>query len=95
MALNKTALTLKQVAGIDVYSDKQKGQVKDMVEILDELYNRWGDFTEEQQLGLAEAIAGKQQSKVFQSLMTNYKDVLAVREQLANQDHFGSAEAEK
>lgn len=26
--------------------------------------------------------------------MTNYKDVLAVREQLANQDHFGSAEAE-
>ena len=94
MALNKTALTLKQVAGIDVYSDKQKGQVKDMVEILDELYNRWGDFTEEQQLGLAEAIAGKQQSKVFQSLMTNYKDVLAVREQLVNQEHFGSAEAE-
>lgn len=65
-----------------------------MVEILDELYARWGDFTEEQQLGLAEAIAGKQQSKVFQSLMTNYKDVLAVREQLANQEHFGSAEAE-
>ena len=26
--------------------------------------------------------------------MTNYKDVLAVREQLANQEHFGSAEAE-
>ena len=94
LALNKTALTLKELAGIDVYSDKQKGQIKDMVEILDELYARWGDFTEEQQLGLAEAIAGKQQSKVFQSLMTNYKDVLAVREQLANQEHFGSAEAE-
>lgn len=30
-----------------------------MVEILDELYARWGDFTEEQQLGLAEAIAGE------------------------------------
>lgn len=27
--------------------------------------------------------------------MTNYNDVLAVREQLANQEHFGSAEAEK
>ena len=26
--------------------------------------------------------------------MSNYNDVLAVREQLANQDHFGSAEAE-
>lgn len=58
LALNKTALTLKEIAGIDVYSDKQKGQIKDMVDILDELYDRWGDFTETEQLGLAEAIAG-------------------------------------
>ena len=94
LALNKTALALKEIANIDVYSDKKKGEIKDMVSILDELYERWGDFTEEEQLGLAESIAGKQQSKVFQSLMTNYKDVLSVREQLSNQEHFGSAERE-
>ena len=58
LALNKTALTLKEIANIDVYSDKKKGEIKDMVSILDELYDRWGDFSEEEQLGLAEAIAG-------------------------------------
>ena len=36
MELNKTAKALKEIAGIDVYSDKSKGQVKDMVQILDE-----------------------------------------------------------
>ena len=59
LALNKTALALKELADIDVYSDKKKGEIKDMVSILDELYERWGDFSEEEQLGLAEAIAGK------------------------------------
>ena len=58
LALNKTALALKEIADIDVYSDKKKGEIKDMVTILDELYSRWGSFTEEEQLGLAEAIAG-------------------------------------
>ena len=58
LALNKTALALKEIANIDVYSDKKKGEIKDMVSILDELYDRWGDFSEEEQLGLAEAIAG-------------------------------------
>ena len=58
LALNKTALTLKEIAGIDVFEDKDKTKVKDMVDILDELYDRWGDFNEKEQLGLAEAIAG-------------------------------------
>lgn len=58
IALNKTALALKEIAGIDVFEDKQKTKVKDMVVILDELYERWGDFSEKEQLGLAEAIAG-------------------------------------
>lgn len=94
IALNKTALALKEIAGIDIFKDKQQTQIKDMVSIFDELYERWGDFNDPEQKALSEAIAGKQQSKVFQSLMSNYKDVLAVREQLANQDHFGSAERE-
>ena len=58
LQLNKTAKTLKEVAGIDIYSDKKKGEVKDMISIFDELYQKWGSFTEEQQNGLAEAIAG-------------------------------------
>ena len=58
LALNKTALTLKEIAGIDVFEDKDKTKVKDMVDILDELYDRWGDFTEVEQRGLSEAIAG-------------------------------------
>lgn len=69
LALNKTALTLKEIANIDVYSDKKKGEIKDMVSILDELYDRWGDFSEEEQLGLAEAIAGE---------FTNYYNLFAV-----------------
>ena len=58
LQLNKTAKTLKEVAGIDIYSDKKKGEIKDMISIFDELYQKWGSFTEEQQNGLAEAIAG-------------------------------------
>ena len=69
LALNKTALTLKEIANIDVYSDKKKGEIKDMVSILDELYDRWGDFSEEEQRGLAEAIAGE---------FTNYYNLFAV-----------------
>ena len=41
LELNKTAKTLKEIAGIDVYSDKSKGQLKDMVQILDEEGQRY------------------------------------------------------
>ena len=58
LQLNKTAKTLKEVAGIDIYSDKKKGEVKDMISILDELYERWGDFDDDEIKGLSEAIAG-------------------------------------
>ena len=33
--LNKTGKVLKQIAGIDVFKDKQKTQVKDMAQIMD------------------------------------------------------------
>ena len=96
IALNKTAMSLEKIAGIDIYSDKQKGQIKSMVEIMDELYKKWDSFTDEERAGLSEAIAGKQQSRVFQSLMNNYEEVLAIRKEIGEQSlHFGSAEAEK
>ena len=43
-----------------------------MTQILDELASKWSNFNDEQRAGLSEAIAGKQQSAVFQSLMQNY-----------------------
>ena len=59
LSLNKTAKALSTVAGIDVYSDKKKGQLKSMTEILDEVQSKWSTFTDEQKAGLSEAIAGK------------------------------------
>ena len=58
IALNKTAMSLEKIAGIDIYSDKQKGQIKSMVEIMDELYKKWDSFTDEERAGLSESIAG-------------------------------------
>lgn len=60
LTLNKTAKSLQEIAGIDIFADRQTGQVKDMVTILDELQAKWHTFTEEEQLGLANAIAGEQ-----------------------------------
>lgn len=52
-------MTLKEVANIDVFKDKQKGQIKSMIEIMDELYLKWDSFTDKERAGLAESIAGK------------------------------------
>lgn len=54
---NKTAKSLKEIAGIDVF-DKQTGQVKDMNTILGELGDKYKDLSKNQQLALAEAIGG-------------------------------------
>ena len=61
MELNKTAKALKEIAGIDVYSDKSKGQIKDMVQILDELNVKLkeGKIEQDEYLALSEALAGK------------------------------------
>lgn len=95
LELNKTAKALKIIAGIDVYSDKKKGEIKDVVQLLDEIKGKWKDLSEDQQLGLAEAIAGKHQSAVFQALMQNYDIFLELRDEFANGDQFGSAAREK
>ena len=59
MELNKTAKGLKEIAGIEVYSDKSKGDIKDMVTILDEVHGKWKDLNEDQRNALSESIAGK------------------------------------
>lgn len=56
--LNKTALALKEIAGIDVYSNKSKGEIKDMMTLLDEVKGKWTSLSDEQRKGLSEAIAG-------------------------------------
>lgn len=57
ISLNKTAMALKEIAGVDVYSDKSKGELKSMTDILDEVHGKWKDFNDEQRAGLSEAIA--------------------------------------
>lgn len=92
--LNKTAKTLRTVAGIDVFTDSSQTSVKDMTEILGELDDKWADMSESDRAGLAEAIAGKEQAKVFQALMSNFDAFESAMIEFENGDHFGSMEAE-
>ncbi|HSQ89720.1 phage tail tape measure protein, partial [Romboutsia sp.] len=94
LELNKTAKGLKEIAGIDVFADKKKGELKNMTQILDELSSKWKDFTDEQRAGISEAISGKQQAAVFQSLMSNYKIFKQAQSELNQGKMFGSMAAE-
>ena len=96
MELNKTAKALKEIAGIDVYSDKSKGQVKDMVQILDELNVKLkeGKINQDEYRALSEAMAGKEQAAVFQALMSNYDTFKQIQGEFKEGLHFGSAEKE-
>ena len=94
ISLNKTALTLKEIAGINVFSNEAKGEIKDMATLIEELGAKWGDFTDEQRAGLSEAIAGANQASVFQSLMSNIDVMKEVQNELNQGWHFGSALAE-
>lgn len=57
MESNKTAKTLKKIAGIDVWN-KQTGDVKDMMTTLTELNGVWNDLNKDQKLAISEAVAG-------------------------------------
>ena len=96
MELNKTAKTLKEIAGIDVYSDKSKGQVKDMVQILDELNKKLeaGKLNQDEFYAVSEALAGKENAAVLQSLMSNYDTFKQIQSEFNEGLHFGSAEKE-
>ena len=62
--------------------------------LLDEVKGKWTSLSDEQRKGLSEAIAGKQQAAVFQSLMSNFDTVKEVQKELNEGWHFGSALAE-
>lgn len=94
IGLNKTAMALKEIADVDVYKNQETGELKNMVEILDEVQAKWGKLSDAQQKALSESISGKQQATVFQSLMQNYKAFDKIREEFASGQHFGSAEKE-
>lgn len=94
LELNKTAKALKQIAGIDVYTDKSKTQVKDMVTLIEEVKGKWDSLTQTQQLGLSEAIAGKTQSAVFNALMTGWDRVRQFQDEYQKGWMVGSAQRE-
>ena len=96
LELNKTAKTLKEIAGIDVYSDKSKGEIKNMVEILDELNKKLeeGKLNQDEFLAVSEALAGKENAAVLQSLMGNYDTFKQMQKEFTQGLHFGSAEKE-
>ena len=56
---NKTAKALKEIANVDVFKNEQTGELKNMVEILDEVQGKWGELSDAQQKALSESIAGK------------------------------------
>ena len=94
MSLNKTAMALKELAGVDVYANEEKGELKNMVKILDEVQGKWSSMSDAQKKALSEAIAGKQQATVFQSLMQNYDAFKEMQQRFASGEHFQSAQKE-
>lgn len=94
LELNKTAKSLKEIAGVDVYSNKKKGELKSSTQILEETAKKWNTLTEAQKAGLSEAIAGQEQSAVFQSLMTNFKDYESVVKDFDAGKQFNSMDKE-
>ena len=59
LEVNKTAMALQQIAGVDIYEDKKTGKLKNMVQILDKVQEKWGSLSDAEQKALSESIAGK------------------------------------
>ena len=51
-------MALEKTAKIDIFTDKSKTQVKDIVSIMDEVKDKWASLNDVEQKGLSEAIAG-------------------------------------
>ena len=91
--LTKAGKTLENLAGIEVW-DKQTGQVKDMYTVMDELYNKWGQFTEAEQKALGSTLAGKTQLNTFNALMSNWETARQLVDEYNQGLTIGSAEQE-
>ena len=61
----------------------------------EEIKGKWGELTQAQQLALSEALAGKTQAQVFQSLMKNWNRVREFQEAYNKGWTIGSAQREK
>lgn len=98
ISLNKTAKTLQETAKINVL-DKQTGQVRDMMSILDELAEKWHSvgedaLTKNQKSGIAEAISGKNHINTFFAIMDNWSQTKKFQNDFLNGEVFGSADKE-
>lgn len=94
LEMNKTAKALKEIGGIDIYADKKTGQVKDMMTILTELQGKYKDLSQDEQLALGEAIAGKHHANTFQALMGNWEKVVQMQKEYNAGMTVGSADKE-
>ena len=72
MELNKTAMALKDIAGIDVFTDKSKTQTKDMMTLMNEIKGKWGELNDAQQKALSEGIAGSIQDFCLINLLNRH-----------------------
>lgn len=95
LEMNRTAKALQTIAGIDIYSNKQKGEIKDMMTILKELNVVWDDLSEDKQLAIAESIAGKNHINTLMAMMGNWETVLQYQEDYNNGFTIGSAQREQ
>lgn len=95
LEMNRTAKALQTIAGIDIYSNKQKGEIKDMMTILKELNVVWDDLSEDKQLAIAESISGKNHINTLMAMMGNWETVLQYQEDYNNGFTIGSAQREQ
>lgn len=91
ISLNKTGIALKKIAGIDIFTDSSKTQVKSMTTLLDEVNEKWDSLTDKERKGLSNAIAGKEQSAVFNALMENYDTYKKMMDEYSSGEQFNSA----
>ena len=68
-SLNKYSEALAKV-GISIYD--QTGELKEMDAILDEMGNKWAQLSKDQQVALAQTVAGTRQYNQLVSLMDNW-----------------------
>ena len=87
--LTKTSSTPN---GISLFSDNANTEYKSTKEVFDEIADIYQDLSDEQQSGLLETLADKQQGQVIGSILNNYDTVRASMESMASS--AGNAEAE-
>lgn len=65
----------KALRGVDVSLRDTDGSFRDMQDVLDELSARWGEFTDEEKMFIAQQIGGVRQQNVVLSLLSNRVEI--------------------